>query len=92
VIRTDEAGGPAAARAFRSQVWTAVTTQEPRSLLVDLSHITRLDSPMLGAIAAAHRRMHGRGGTCQIVGVRPPVANLLQQSGLASRVPTTVAG
>ncbi len=49
---------------------------------VDLSGVSFIDSSALGALVAAHRRARGLGGSLAIAGPQPPVARILELTGL----------
>ncbi len=62
-----------------------VVAESPRTLLVDLANVTFIDSTGLGALVVAHRHLEERGGKLRLVSVPPPVAQVLEVTGLNSR-------
>lgn len=62
-----------------------VIAESPRSLLVDLANVTFIDSTGLGALVVAHRHLEERGGRLRLVSVPPPVAQVLEVTGLLDR-------
>lgn len=49
----------------------------PRSLVIDCSRVTALDSTAAGILGAIQRRVRGQGGDCRITGANPGVSSLL---------------
>lgn len=67
------------------QLWdtlSAEAAKEPRVLLIDVSELTFMDSAALHAIVRAYRKLRATGGQLALVSPSPPVARLLQLSGL----------
>lgn len=62
-----------------------VIAESPSSLLVDLANVTFIDSTGLGALVVAHRHLEERGGKLRLVSVPPPVAQILEVTGLTNR-------
>ncbi len=67
------------------EVLHEVIAESPRSLLVDLANVTFVDSTGLGALVVAHRHLEERGGKLRLVSVPPPVAQVLEVTGLTNR-------
>ncbi|NHC24540.1 STAS domain-containing protein [Nocardioides sp. IC4_145] len=51
-------------------------------VVVDLTEVPFIDSSALGALVAAHRRARGLGGSLAVAGIQPPVARILELTGL----------
>ncbi|MBC9734740.1 STAS domain-containing protein [Nocardioides marmotae] len=51
-------------------------------VVVDLTDVPFVDSSALGALVAAHRRARGLGGGLSLAGIQPPVARILELTGL----------
>lgn len=51
-------------------------------VVVDLTGVSFIDSSALGALVAAHRRARGLGGSLSVAGIQPPVARILELTGL----------
>lgn len=62
-----------------------IISESPASLLVDLANVSFIDSTGLGALVVAHRHLEERGGRLRLVSVPPPVAQVLEVTGLTSR-------
>jgi anti-sigma B factor antagonist len=66
----------------RGQWLQAVGERRPQRLVIDLSEVTFLDSTGLGAIVALQRRQRAHGGVVAIANAAPPVAQILQLTGM----------
>jgi stage II sporulation protein AA (anti-sigma F factor antagonist) len=53
-----------------------------RDLVLDLSEVGFVDSSGLGVMLGRYRRLHERGKTLRLIGVRPPVMTVLKVAGL----------
>jgi anti-sigma B factor antagonist len=58
-------------------------------LIVDLNHVSFIDSTGLGVLVALARRADARGGSLHAVCSRPPTRKLLWLTGVDRRVPLT---
>ncbi len=68
--------GAANANAFRDWVRQALT-EDYRSVDIDLSETTFIDSCGLGALVALHKTVCSRGGKLRLLNPQPPVQQLL---------------
>jgi anti-sigma B factor antagonist len=60
---------------------------ELRVLVVDLEHVSFLDSTILGTLVGALRRMRERGGELRLVYPRPPANRIFELTGLDAVFP-----
>ena len=72
----------ATVEAQRGDWLAAVDERRPRRLVIDMSDVTFLDSTGLGAIVALQRRQRAHGGMVAITNAAPPVARVLQLTGM----------
>ena len=72
----------ATVEAQRGQWLATVDERRPRRLVIDMSDVSFLDSTGLGAIVALQRRQRAHGGVVAIANAAPPVARVLQLTGM----------
>ncbi|HUW65188.1 MAG TPA: anti-sigma F factor antagonist [Spirochaetia bacterium] len=67
---------------LRSALDSAMGEKGTRYLVLDLSGVSFIDSSGLGVILGRYRRLAQSGGRVSLVGLSPPVKNVLELSGL----------
>ena len=71
-----------AARTMREQVDAAIERSSAKSLLLDFSGVTFMDSSGIGLIMGRYRLMLGRGGTLTVVGASERLQRVMKLAGL----------
>jgi anti-sigma B factor antagonist len=72
--------------ALRELLVDTATRLRPRQIIVDMLHVTFVDSTGIGALVAGHRAAVGAGVDFVVRDVAPFVARTLEQSGLHDRL------
>lgn len=58
-----------------------------RHIILDFSHVTWMDSAGLGLLALAHLACEGHQISMSLVGLQPPVIEVIEQAGLSQFIP-----
>lgn len=69
--------------------WVDVGIESGSDVVVDLAHVTLIDSAFLAALSRAGRRADRRGRSVRLVALPPLVRRVLAVAGLASTFPVT---
>jgi anti-sigma B factor antagonist len=64
---------------------SALISEEPKTVLVDLANVTFIDSSGLTALVVAHRHLEDAGGELRLVSVPDSVGKLFEIAGLDQR-------
>ncbi|MGE5416324.1 MAG: anti-sigma factor antagonist [Acidobacteriota bacterium] len=72
---------------LRSVIDERLKREKPRNLIWDMSDVSFIDSSGLGVIIGRYKKVMGQGGRSYIVKARPPVAKLLEVSGISKLIP-----
>lgn len=73
--------------AVLGEALSAEAAKKPRSLLVDMSGLTFIDSAALHEIVRVHRRLRADGGLLALISPSPAVARVLELSALDQVIP-----
>ncbi|NLL17857.1 MAG: anti-sigma F factor antagonist [Clostridia bacterium] len=70
------------AETFRNLVERELNRGRAQNLILDMEHVSFIDSSGLGVILGRYRRIREQGGTMAIVGVKPHVKRILELAGI----------
>ena len=72
----------ASAESFRHTVDDALDVSGAKNILLDMRHVTFVDSSGIGAIIGRYKRVLALGGRVVACSLQPQVARMLEMSGL----------
>jgi stage II sporulation protein AA (anti-sigma F factor antagonist) len=70
------------AAALRQKIDTAVESHHPKTLILDFSHISFMDSSGIGLILGRYKLMRGKGGLLKVKGASPRQLQVMKMAGL----------
>ncbi|NLC76596.1 MAG: anti-sigma F factor antagonist [Clostridia bacterium] len=70
------------AETFRNLVERDLKRGKAQNLILDMEHVSFIDSSGLGVILGRYRRVREQGGTMALVGVKPHVKRILELAGI----------
>ena len=71
-----------AAEGLRNEMETLIVQHHPRTLVLDFSQVSFMDSSGVGMIIGRYKTMRARGGNVAASGLHPPVDRLFHLAGL----------
>ena len=71
-----------AAGKLMAELDQALETRLPKTVTVDLSGVTFMDSSGIAVLLRAYKRMHAVGGSVTVAGAPPQAARVLRAAGL----------
>ena len=69
-------------------LWNVMQQQFTHRLVLEMEHVARLHSSLLGQLVLLHKRIHTEGGLLRLSGLSESNCQVLRQSRLDDRLPT----
>lgn len=81
-----------AARSLMRELDQAIESRSPRTLVLDMSGVSFMDSSGIAVLLRTLRRMQELGGTMEVISVPPQAGKVLRSAGVHKLIPLTFAG